>query len=229
MIGVGARSRARGALRGGLLVVLAACSPTPGERLKSQVQSFQKEQEPQRLFDRGRAFAQVGDFTRAEEYLEASMDAGQDPRKVMPFLLTVCISSQRYRVAAQHAEEHLKRFPNDVNTRFVLATLYAATGEPIPARRALEQVVAARPNDPESHFALGVLLRDASSERAVADEHFRTYLRLAPAGQHADEARDSLTKPLAELPRLPTVPEVRDADAGVWDGGPVRLPSAPSP
>jgi TolA-binding protein len=39
-----------------------------------------------------------------------------------------------------------------------------------------------------------VVLRDSSADLAAADAHFRDYLRLAPNGTHAEEARQSLLK-----------------------------------
>ena len=71
------RSRAVG---GTLLVLcsLSACAATPGEKMKADVTEFRKEGTPDKLFERGRAFAAVGDMTRAEEYLAAAMEAGYD-------------------------------------------------------------------------------------------------------------------------------------------------------
>jgi hypothetical protein len=48
------------------------------------------------------------------------------------------------------------------------------------------------PSNSNAHYALAVLLRDESADLSTADEHFREYLRLSPAGAHADEARGSL-------------------------------------
>ncbi len=149
------------------------------------------EQSQDKLFDRGRAFAAVGDSTRAEEYLAAALQRGADPAKVIPVLLDVCIRDGRYRSAIFYAENHLRTHPADVPTRFVLGTLYAAIGEGPRAKEHLERVVEAKPNEARAHYALAVLMRD-QQDPVGADRHFREYLRLAPDGSHAEEARASL-------------------------------------
>jgi predicted Zn-dependent protease len=181
----------------GIALVLAGCGHSAAEQARADLTILRAEHSSEKLVARGRAFAEVGDLTRAEEYLAASLDEGADPRAVMPVLLDVCIRGARYRSAIQHAENHLKRQPNDSPTRLVLGTLYAALGEPKAARLALEQVVAAEPDGAQAHYVLAVVARDQEADVVEADRHFREYLRIRPNGEHADEARDSL------LTRLP--------------------------
>ncbi|MCL2724685.1 MAG: tetratricopeptide repeat protein [Polyangiaceae bacterium] len=147
-----------------------------------------------KLVDRGKAFAMVGDMTRAEEYFTAALEQGANPHEVLPLVLDVCVRTGRYRSAAQHAENQLRKHPDDVSTRFVLGTLYVALGEPRQAREALEKVVEARPNEPKVRYALAVLARDSENDIVEADKQFREYLRLEPDGAHAEEARASLLK-----------------------------------
>ncbi|MDB4936743.1 MAG: hypothetical protein JWP87_3715 [Labilithrix sp.] len=156
--------------------------------------TFHKEATTDKLLDRGKAFAAMGDHTRAEEYLAAALDQGADPREVLPLLLQVCISTGRYRSAIQHGENHLRKHPDDVRTRFVVGTLYVAIGETKDAKANLETVVEARPDDARAHYALAILARDAENDVIGADKHFREYLRIEPAGAHAEEARASLLK-----------------------------------
>ena len=75
--------------------------------------TFRKEATTDNLLDRGKAFAAVGDTTRAEEYLTAALDQGADARQVMPLLLEVCVRTGRYRSAIQHGEDHLRKHPED--------------------------------------------------------------------------------------------------------------------
>lgn len=174
-----------------LLAALAGCAATPAEKTQAEIQAFQQEQTADKLLERGRAFAAIGDMTRAEEYLASAIDAGADPKVVMPLLLQVCVSTGRYRSAIQHAENHLRKHPGDARTRFVLGTLYAAVGETREAKEALSLVVEQRPDEAQAHYALAVLARE-QNEPVVADRHFREYLRLEPSGQHAEEARAAL-------------------------------------
>jgi Tfp pilus assembly protein PilF len=180
-----------------LIAALAACGPrTPAEATKADLDTMKRETEVDKLVDRGRGFASVGDFTRAEEYLAAALEQGAEPKVVLPMLMQVCIASGKYRVAVQYGENHLRKHPDDVRTRFVVGTLYAALGDSRPARENLETVVEQRPNDSNAHYALAVLARDDAQnpDLVLADRHFREYLRLDPNGAHAEEAKNSLLK-----------------------------------
>jgi tetratricopeptide (TPR) repeat protein len=171
------------------------CGPTtPAEKAQADMVTFKKEATTENLVNRGRAFAAVGDTTRAEEYLAAALDQGANPNDILPLLLQVCVQTGRYRSAIQHAENHLRKHPDDVRTRFVLGTIYAAIGETKDAKTALETVVAVRPDESKAHYALAVLARDNENDVVGADRHFREYLRIEPAGSHAEEARASLLK-----------------------------------
>lgn len=163
------------------------------------METMRRESSADKLYERGRGFAAVGDMTRAEEYLAAAIDQGEDPKKALPLLMQVCVNAGRYRVAIDYGETHLRKHPEDARTRFVIGTIYAALGEHKPARENLELVVEQRPNDSNAHYALAVLARDADQDLIAADKHFREYLRLDPNGVHAEEARSSLLKPVPQV------------------------------
>jgi hypothetical protein len=95
-------------------------------------------------------------------------------------------------VAAEYVEEYLRRNPDDPSLRLLHGELEAAVGDRSVAFREYESVLRARPDDSQGHYAMAVLLRDAMDDPAGADEHFRAYLRVAPDGAHAAEARASL-------------------------------------
>ena len=165
-----------------------------GQQAKQNVETFERDQNPERLIQLGKAFAQRGDLTRAEQYLAAALDAGADGNVVVPMLLRVCIRDGRYRAALEYGETHLRKHPNDSRTRFVIATIYAGIGEADLARDQLERVLGDRPAEAEAHFALGVLMRESFKDPVRADKHFREYLRLSPSGSHAEEAQASLLR-----------------------------------
>jgi predicted Zn-dependent protease len=156
--------------------------------------TVRKEHTAEVLLERGKAFAAIGDHTRAEEYLASAIEAGADRRTAMPLLLDVCVRGGRYRSAIQHGENHLRRHPNDIRTRLVVGTLYAALDEPQSAKAQLEQVVVERPNEAQAHYVLAVVARDSEHDVVLADRHFREYLRIQPNGSHAEEAKASLLK-----------------------------------
>lgn len=175
-----------------LLLVTASCAASPPKsRVERDLDAMRAEETPEKLFARGRAFANVADFTRAEQYLSAAIDAGGDAREILPVLLRVCVVEKRYRVAIDYTERYLRKHPNDHRMRLVLGTLYVNVGEVDAAKGELDQVLATDPDDAAAHYARGVIARD-ERDAVTADRHFREYLRLEPRGAHADEAKGSL-------------------------------------
>lgn len=176
------------------LVNATGCVRQPGAEIKNQVETVRKEQTWQKLYERGRAFAAVGDQTRAEQYLAAALDAGGDGKKIIPVLMSVCVESKKYRVAVDYGEAYLKKQPDDAKLRHLLGTLYMALGETPNARTHFEEVLRKNPDEAETHYALAVLFRDTEHDLLKADPHFRAYVRISPGGTHAQEAKASMLK-----------------------------------
>lgn len=196
-----------------LAAVALGCAKRPGTQVERDLRVLKEEETPEKLVARGRAFAEVGDFTRAEQYLAGALERGADARVVMPILLKVCIAERRYRVAIDYAEPELKKHPDDFRLRFLVASLHVTVGDTKAARAELERVAHDKPDFAPVRFALGVLLRDEVGDLALADTHFREYLRIEPNGQHADEARGSLLREVRAVPKVgttlpPIMPEV---------------------
>lgn len=188
-----------------------------------------KESDAKTLVERGKAFAAIGDHTRAEEYLASGIEAGADPRDVLPLLMDVCVKTGRYRSAIQHGENHLRKHPHDMRTRVMVGALYAAINESKQAKAQLEQVVKAEPSaedfagaparepapagpvrlQAQAHYLLAVVARDNDNDVVGADRHFREYLKIEPNGEHAEEARAALLKKVPSGGEEP----VRDAGA----------------
>lgn len=183
----------------GLAVCLAglpSCA-SAGSEAQARVEVARSEREPELLIRKARAYASIGDATRAEEYLNAARASGGDERKILRLLLEVCIGDRRYRGAIGYAENFLRRHPRDPDLRFLVATLHVALGNSQHALRELRTVVAESPRNVEARYVLAVVLRDELGDLDGADLEFREYLRLAPKGAHAEEANGSL------LTRLP--------------------------
>lgn len=173
---------------------ILGCAQTQGARVAADVAVIREERAHDKLLERGRAFAAIGDYTRAEQYLMSAMEAGSDPKVVLPLLLKICVADQRIWVAIAYAEPYLRRDPDDFRLRFVVASLYSSIGDPKIAREHLERVVAMKPDHADAHYALAVLHRDDEHDPVLADLHFREYLRVEPRGPHAAEARGALLK-----------------------------------
>src|SRR6185369_4867731 len=134
----------------------------------------------------------ASDYTRAEQYLNLATQSGGDASQILPRLIDVCVRDQRYRAALEYAEQHLRRHPRAYRLRYVEATLLRALGDVAKSRQELERVLDASPNYADAHYSLALLLRDELGSYLEADQHFREYLRLAPGGNHAEEAGESL-------------------------------------
>lgn len=172
----------------------SACVPTPAQRIKSVEKIVRKERTPDKLVARGKAFAAIGDNTRAAQYFSEALDQGADERKVLPLLMRTYIVSRRYLVAIQVGANYVRAHPEDYRLRYLVGTLYAAVGDIRKAQGAFERVLVIDPKHAGAQFALAVLLRDDEHDWIAADYHFRQYLKLAPKGPHAEEARASLLK-----------------------------------
>lgn len=177
-------------------VAATACAPRPAARIEAGMATMEREQKADKLLARGRAFAEVGDLTRAEQYLAAALDAGAPADATLPLLIHVCTEAQRFRVAITYAENQLRTHPGDLKLRFLVGTLYAGIRDGAAAKAAFEAVIAGDPTHADAQFALASVLRETLADPVGADEHYREYLRLAPRGPHADEARASLLKSL---------------------------------
>jgi tetratricopeptide (TPR) repeat protein len=172
-----------------LALSLVAC--VHGERVPS-TQLSAAEQQAAFLVQRARELADAADYTRAEQYLNLAAQHGFDSAQMLPLLLDVCVRDQRYRAALQYAEDHLRQHPRAYRLRYIEATLLRALGDVAKSRQELQRVLDASPDFADAHYSMAVLLRDQLGSYLEADRHFREYLRLAPRGQHAEEAGASL-------------------------------------
>lgn len=169
----------------------AATATTAGDGSRG-TKTVAEDKDPKILFARGRVFAEAGDLVRAEQYLGAALKAGADEREVVPVLLRVCIAARHYRFASEVAELTLARNPEDARLRLVVGALYVQIGNPGLARDNLERAAKELATEADVQFAVGVVFRDDLADRGGADRYFREYLRLAPNGGRAAEARASL-------------------------------------
>jgi len=141
------------------------------------------------LLTRGLNYALAGDDLAAEQYLSAARAAGEPEDRVVRELIKVCVRAGRLEQARQHGENYVERFPDDNVIRFALASIYFAKGDGLSARHELEQLVVEWREHAESHFLLGLILRDQFSDMSGARRSLEQYLALAPTGAHATEAR----------------------------------------
>ena len=141
--------------------------------------------------------ARSGDRVRAGQYLTLAEKQGAASSEVLPRMLALYAEDGQFRLAIEHAENYLRRHPDDRRVRLCLASFYEAVGANAEAIREFDRVVAHEPGNADAHFALASLLQESTGERARSDAHYRAYLQLEPRGAHAGEARAKL---LTEVP-----------------------------
>lgn len=174
--------------------------------VREQVQAIQGVQWQQLLEDGERATV-TGDFTRAEQYLFASLERGGPAETILPKLLRACVNARRYRAAVEYARPFLEAHESAWQLRFLVATIHLGLTEPLTARRHFELVLQYNPRHAEAEFMLGTLCREDLHDPEAADRHFRAYLALDPDGIHADAARSGLlisVRPAQSEPQSPT-------------------------
>ncbi len=174
-----------------ILVVFAlvGCGSTPKS---APVSAMKQLEDPKILVERGLAFEEAGDDTRAEQYLAAALANGGDAHVVLPPLLRACVRSGHFRLATEYAETQLARDPGDGHLRLLAGALQATIGSRVDARKHLERAAADLPNDSHVQFHVAAFFRDDLNDKVAADPYFREYLRLSPKGEHAAEAKASL-------------------------------------
>jgi tetratricopeptide (TPR) repeat protein len=146
------------------------------------------------LMEIARELERRGDSARAEQYWMEALDRGAPSDEVLPHLLSAYVRDRQYRLAAQRAEDHLRRHPNSNRVRLLLAALYQAVDDYARAVTQYRAVVKSEPLRADAHYALATALVEQGQDRAAADEHFRRYLELAPHGAYAERAQAALLK-----------------------------------
>jgi len=157
------------------------------------------------LLELGLELAREGDAVRGEQYLVSALDAGADPNAAVLPLLKLCIKSSRFEAAAQYAENYGKDVMAKRDLDLLLGGLYVTLDERDKAVMHLHRVTRLYPEHAMAHLLLARVLNQQSRDLLQADEQFRAYLRLAPEGPFAAEARESLLKRVEETEQLPTV------------------------
>jgi len=196
----------------------AANAPPPGDAL-DQIEAVQ-------LFQYGNALAASGDSIRAEQYLAAAIERGYPEAEVIPRLLEVCIGASRLSAALGYAEPYLERHQEEWPLRLLVASVQMSLNQNGTARSNLERVLETVPEEPEAHYLMGVLLRDRYLDPEASNVEFSRYLELSPGGNHAGEARLSISGRYM-APVEPAGPASRESPRATEPpppSGPTRLP-----
>lgn len=143
------------------------------------------------LFRQGLDAASRGDSIRAEQYIALARAGGYPEERALPALLKVCLASSRLRAALDYADPYLRRHPDHDPLRFLVASIHAGLGQRDDALTELERLTRHNPRFEEAHFLRAVLVEERAPDEAIGS--LRSYLDLAPRGEHAAEARSRLS------------------------------------
>jgi tetratricopeptide (TPR) repeat protein len=176
---------------------LVACSASgPPE---PQTPSQQDTAAARALFERGIALTREGDSVRAEQYLAASLREGYDWEVALPLLMRVCLTGSRLRAALNYASPYLKKYPDAVWLRYLVATVYLGLGQPLHAREHLLAIQGLPPYEARTQYLLGQTEWEGFGDAQAAARHYREYLRVEPNGPYAREISEWLDARAEEL------------------------------
>lgn len=174
---------------------IAACaSGCAGSQLQAATPQEEQQLTTEQLMEVATELERRGDSLRAEQYWMEALDRGAPSDVVLPHLFQAYVRDRQYRLAAQRAEDHLRRHPNSTRVRLLLAALYQAVDDYAQAVRQYRAVVRSEPQRADAHYALATALVEEGHDRSGADDHFRRYLELAPHGPYAERAQAALLK-----------------------------------
>jgi tetratricopeptide (TPR) repeat protein len=151
----------------------------------------------------GTAFMDMRQWEKAESALQRSLEIKPDSAVAMSSLGEVYWRQKRFADSEKLLLEVLKLDDKSWHTYFTLARLYWETGDVKKAAPAIGRTLQLKPDFAEAHLLAGnILLRFQQQERALAE--YEEYLKLAPKGEFADQARDlaqKIRKAIAEKGR----------------------------
>ena len=139
------------------------------------------------------AFMDLREWPKAEATLLRALELKSDDPAAMLALGEVYWREKRYDEAEKTLLEGLKLEDKNWHGHFTLGRLYWDKGDIMKAGPAIGRTLQLKPDFAEAHLLAGnILLRLNQPERAQAE--YEEYLRLAPKGEYATEARALIQK-----------------------------------
>ena len=133
------------------------------------------------------------EWGKAEKALLRTLQIKPNNATAMLSLGEVYWRQDRHDDAEQTLQEGLKLDDNNWHGHFTLSRLYWGKGNLMKAARAVARTLQLKPEFPEAHLLAGnILLKLNQPQRAVVE--YEEYLRLAPKGEFATEARNLVQK-----------------------------------
>lgn len=139
------------------------------------------------------AFMDLREWPKAESALLRALQIKSDDSTAVLALGEVYWRQKRYDEAEKTLLEGLKLEDKNWHGHFTLGRLYWDKGEVMKAGPEIGRTLQLKPDFAEAHLLAGnILLRLNQPQRAQAE--YEEYLRLAPKGEYATEARELIQK-----------------------------------
>ena len=139
------------------------------------------------------AFMDLRDWQKAENALISALQIKPDNATALLALGEVYWRQKRYDEAEKTLLEGLKLEEKNWHGHFTLGRLYWDKGDVMKAGPSIGRTLQLKPDFAEAHLLAGnILLRLNQPQRAQAE--YEEYLRLAPKGEYATEARTLIQK-----------------------------------
>jgi len=141
----------------------------------------------------GVAFMDLREWPRAETVFQRALEIKSDNAAALLSLGEVYWRERRYDQAEHTLLDGLKLDEKNWHGHFTLGRLYWDKGDAVRAGPAIGRTLQLKPDFAEAHLLAGnILLKLGQQQRAQIE--YEEYLRLAPKGEYAAEARSLIGK-----------------------------------
>jgi tetratricopeptide (TPR) repeat protein len=151
-------------------------------------------------FNIGGSYAQKKDYDKAEEAFKKAMTMKPDSAEPYNALANIYNATRRFDEAAKMTEEATKRAGSAAETGganadqlFNQGVIFWNAGKIPDAKKQFEAALQQKPDLADAHYWVGMAnLNEGNLPDAAT--HFEEYLKLAPTGQYADQAKGVLSQ-----------------------------------
>lgn len=145
------------------------------------------------------AFIDLREWSKAETVLKTALDLKPENSSTVLSLGEVYWRQKRFKDAEETLQAGLKLEDKSWHGHFTLGRLYWEMGDVTKAGAAIGKTLQLKPDFAEAHLLAGnILLRLNQQQRALFE--YQEYLKLAPKGEFAPQARDLVQKLQKALP-----------------------------
>ncbi len=144
-------------------------------------------------------YEKAGEILRAEQYYEVARNLGAANKRVGPPLIRLAAKNGRYQIAVDRAHALLVEYPEQYETRLLLAQLDVLLDDPTGAERELRILIGLQPRRPDAYLALGRLYK----EHGKPEQARASLSRFLELEKKKSEDRSLAERLLRELARPP--------------------------